>query len=340
MIKDLIKRALYASGALPLYHRLRNRNALTVVMYHRVLDPGDPRWKTCDPYYTLSDELFAKTLGFFKRHYHVVSLDDVLSARRGETVLPPRALLVTFDDGWSDNAEYALPLLQREGVPAVLFAVADAIGRDTAFFQEQLIAAWRAGRLRPVDVEALADACRIPREAAEANGLALLRRVISALEALSPADREHVLAPHAERLAEDGRLMVSAQDLLRLRAGRVSIGMHGKTHTPMTRVDDVDAELDDARHIVAEHLGLSPGELSTLSFPHGCWTPQIAARGRELGYELMFTSVPSLNRVGTGCPDLLARVGIDTEGAQDANGNFRPDWLALSLFRCPAVRLG
>ena len=41
MLSDLVKRALYSSGALGLYHRLRNRQQLTVVMFHRVLDPAD-----------------------------------------------------------------------------------------------------------------------------------------------------------------------------------------------------------------------------------------------------------------------------------------------------------
>jgi len=338
LISDLIKRALYASGALGLLHRIRNRDALTVAMYHRVIAPSDPRWETCDPDYTISDELFAKTLRFFKRHYRIVSLDDVAAARRGERALPPRALLVTFDDGWSDNADYALPVLEREGVPAVIFTVADAIGRDAAFWQEQLIAAWRAQRLGEADVAAIAGEARA--DVSRPGGVDGLRRAIAALEGLGAPERDRILAPYRERLGEARRLMVSPADLSRLRAGGVAIGLHGKTHTPMTRADDVDAELDAARRIVAGHLGVPPGELATLSFPHGRWTPEIVARARALGYQLMFTSVPSLNRTQPGCPDVLARVGVETDLAQDARGRFRPDWMALRFFRRPAERLG
>lgn len=338
MIADLLKRALYASGALGLFHRIRNRDTLTVVMYHRVLDPRDPRWATCDPDYTISDTLFGDTLRFFKRHYRPVSLEEVAAARRGEAPLPPRALLVTFDDGWADNADYALPVLRREGVPAVIFTVADAIGRDAAFWQEQLVAAWRAGRLREADVASLEAAAGAKPPAGE--GLARLRAAIAALESLPEPDRGRALAPLSDRLAEDRRLMVTADDLARLREGRVAVGLHGKTHTPMTRAADVDAELDAARRIVAGHLAVAPEALRSLSFPHGRWTPEIVERARALGYELLFTSVPSLNRAGPGCADLLARVGVETEAAQDATGRFRPDWLALRFFRRPAVTLG
>ena len=137
--------SLYASGALGLYHRLRNADSLTVVMFHRTLRPGDPRWSTCDPDYTLPESLFVASLGFFARHYRVVSLDQVLEARRDGTRLPPRALLITFDDGWLDNVDYALPALQRSGLPAVMFVAADAVGAGQPFWQERMIAALRAG---------------------------------------------------------------------------------------------------------------------------------------------------------------------------------------------------
>lgn len=156
-----LKRALYYSGALDAYHRARNRDRLTVIMFHRVLSPGDARWRTADPEYSLRDDLFAACLAFFKRHYHVVALDDVLAARAGGPPLPARPLLITFDDGWSDNEEFALAHLRRAGLPSVLFVVADVIGRDEPFFQERMVGAWRGGRL---------DAARAARIWADAGG--------------------------------------------------------------------------------------------------------------------------------------------------------------------------
>src|SRR5690606_5764285 len=123
MPKEFLKSVLYRSGALGLYHRLRNRRSLTVVSFHRILREDDPRWATCDPDYTLRADAFAASLAFFRRHYNVVSLEQVLDARRGAGRLPPRALLITFDDGWADTAQVALPELQRAGLPAVLFLV-------------------------------------------------------------------------------------------------------------------------------------------------------------------------------------------------------------------------
>ena len=210
-----VQRALYRSGALHAYHRRRNRDRLTVVMFHRVLAPSDPRWPTADPEYSLRDDLFAECLGFFRRHYHVVGLDDVMAARRGGRPLPPCPLLITFDDGWSDTEEFALPHLVRAGMPALLFVVADAVGRREPFFQERMVGAWRAGRLDAGRALALwRDAGGDPGNVPAFGGrdeLEPLRELIALLESLAPARRDRLLEA-LEPVLDDGvRYMATAE---------------------------------------------------------------------------------------------------------------------------------
>ena len=83
-----MKRWAYMSGVLDAWHRRRNRDRLTVIDFHRVLPRSDPRFSTSDPEYTLPLDVFAACLPFFERHYHVVSLADVLEARRGGAGCP------------------------------------------------------------------------------------------------------------------------------------------------------------------------------------------------------------------------------------------------------------
>lgn len=332
MLSDLAKRGLYSSGALGLYHRLRNRRQLTVVMFHRVLDTGDPRWGTCDPDYTLSVELFTRSLDFLCRHYSVVSADDVLRARRDGASLPPRPLLITFDDGWSDNAEYALPALRRAGLPALLFVVADAVGARQPFYQERIYAAWRRGAL---GVEDLVAALRAQGDPVDDPGRDehALRAVIARIEALDAGQRDQLLAPFAERLDDGLKHMVDAQDLRRLQAHGVALGLHGKTHTPMTQAADLDCELAGARAALAVHLAADAPAGETLSFPHGAHDRAIAERAHASGYALAFTSVPVLNPVAPRPGWLLGRTGFDTRAIVDGAGRFRPERLALYLFR-------
>lgn len=346
MLKDFARKCLYFSGALGLYHRLRNADSLTVVMFHRILRPDDPRWASCDPDYTLGQDLFVSSLDFFRRHYRVVSLQDVLRARREGAGLPPRALLISFDDGWLDNVDYALPALRSAGLPAVMFVAADAVGARQPFYQERIVAAWRLGKL---SLEALATSV------AEYSGETLdsvragidgLRALIARLETMPSTSRRAVLERHADALNDDLQHMIDVDDLARLRAGGVELGLHGKSHVAMTRADNLANELGGARAAMAAMLSpQSPGEglasdaCATMSFPHGAFDDSIAAQAREAGYELLFTSVPVLNPVGGKPSWLLGRTGYETDTVADSNGTFRPEWLAWYLFRRDARRL-
>ena len=344
-MKDLARRFLYASGALPLYHRLRNADSLTVVMFHRTLAPEDPRWATCDPDYTLPREVFAGSLAFFKRHYNVVSAAQVLEARAGGARLPPRALLLTFDDGWADNVDHALPELRRAGLPGLMFVVADAVGRRQPFWQERLIAAWRRGRLDIADVAAALAGEAGKQEAVDIDAGGdwdAVRRLVAGIERLPDPARARVLAPFLPAMDDGLRHMVDAAELQRLREGGVALGLHGKSHVRMTEAADLDAELGGARGALAAVLPGGPEEaaaLRTLSFPHGAFDADVARRAREAGYELLFTSVPVLNPTGAGPGWLLGRTGFETGTVVDHGQRFRPDRLAWYLFRQPVQNL-
>jgi peptidoglycan/xylan/chitin deacetylase (PgdA/CDA1 family) len=310
-------------------------------MFHRVLAPTDPRWRTADPEYSLRDDLFADCRAFFKRHYHVVALEDVLAARAGGPALPSRPLLITFDDGWSDNEEFALAHLRRAGLPSVMFVVADVIGRPEPFYQERLVGAWRGGRLdagRAAQLwrDAGGDPARTPPlERAGKDDLEPLRLVIAQVEKLDVAARAPLMAALAPVLDDGVRYMVTSDQLRNLAGHFVAIGAHGKTHTPMTRAADLDAELSGARTVIADRLGGKSALPATMSFPHGAHDAAIVAKAHAAGYQLVFTSVPELPAAAGSGPGVLGRVGFTGETITDARGRFAPELLALHLFRKP-----
>jgi len=329
-----LKKLLYVSGSLGAYHRLRNARTLTVVMFHRILDPQDPRWAASDPDYTLRADLFAQCLRFFVEHYNIISADDVLRARRGEKKLPARALLITFDDGWADNVDFALPQLQKLGLPSLMFVVSDAVDRNESFFQERILGAWRRGTLTLEQLNGALRQLGAEVPAPVRNDAAQLRRSIQVVEALAHDQRAGLLENLSAALADPLRQMVTTQELRTLNEAGMAIGLHGKTHIPMTRAADLDAELAGARREMSARMPhCTPPQ--TMSFPHGRYDAPIAAQARQAGYELVFTSVPTINPVSASVDWLLGRLGFETDAVADAQGRFRPEWLALYLFRRP-----
>jgi peptidoglycan/xylan/chitin deacetylase (PgdA/CDA1 family) len=92
------------------------RRTLRVLMYHKVNDiPDNPT--------TVPVGLFDEQMAHLKElGYTVVDLDAVLDYYTKGVPLPAGATLITFDDGYRDVLENAMPVLQRHGYPAVLFA--------------------------------------------------------------------------------------------------------------------------------------------------------------------------------------------------------------------------
>jgi peptidoglycan/xylan/chitin deacetylase (PgdA/CDA1 family) len=330
----------YVSRLLGAYHRIRNRQALTVVGLHRVLPESDPRWAGADPLYTVTPGFLADCLDFFARHYSVVSLPQIEAAHANGTLLPPRPLLITFDDGWADNLEYALPVLRRHGLSFALFCASDAIDRREGFFQERLIAAWRSGRLTAQDMGSLWRACanadEIPQDVMSE---AAVRRLTGRLQRLSPDRREQVLSAVDSQLHDPLRHMLTASELRQMVEAEVAIGVHGKRHEPLTEVADLDGELLESRRTLSRLCATNEEQVASLSFPFSRHDDRVVSRALQLGYRLLFGGGSSLTPVAAKVPALIARVGITAAGLADARGRLMPERLAAYLFRRPHAAL-
>ncbi len=104
--------------------RTKGRGTLLVLCYHRITESVSAGG-FCDDHYfiTLPKRVFSSQIRWLTRHYRVVGLDEVLSGRP----LPPKAALITFDDGFRDVAETAFPILSASGLPATVFLIGSVI---------------------------------------------------------------------------------------------------------------------------------------------------------------------------------------------------------------------
>ena len=104
-------------------HHLLFRNTAVVVVFHRV----DARLKG-NPISCTPDE-FRDYLDFFARNFNVCSLDEIARRSRNGEDLTGR-LAITFDDGYLDNYEIAMPELEKRGMHATFFIASGMIGTE------------------------------------------------------------------------------------------------------------------------------------------------------------------------------------------------------------------
>ena len=99
-----------------------------VLMYHYVGDVPPPT----GPYasgLTVRTADFDDQMRYLAGHgYQTVGLGDLYLARRGLKILPPRAVILTFDDGGLDNYRVAFPILSKYGLRGTFFVITDKVG--------------------------------------------------------------------------------------------------------------------------------------------------------------------------------------------------------------------
>ena len=84
-----------------------------VLFYHRVADDRPTPW-------TMSRQQFARQIEWLRRRFRIVSLATAQRAIANGNVRD-RLLAITFDDGYADNCDFAIPLLLREQIPFTYF---------------------------------------------------------------------------------------------------------------------------------------------------------------------------------------------------------------------------
>ncbi|MCM2347598.1 MAG: polysaccharide deacetylase family protein [Acidovorax soli] len=296
-------------------------------MFHRVLPAGSDALAQSEREFAFSVEGFARTLDFVARHYQIVSFAQIKAAIDGQGKLPKCPLLITFDDGWRDTVQYAMPELKKRGLPALLFLATEVVELDQPrWWQDAAVAALANAQTAPKLLQALG----MPADAATQPGYS--QRVAAQLAGMPEAQRRQVIQQAdptvLQAIAE--RQMVNADDLRRWTGNGFDLGGHGHSHSPIPFASDPRAEVFDCRN----HLRALGQEDLSLSYPHGVKNDASRELLKEAGFEVVFDSNPCLTSVAK-LPRLrfdVPRIHLPENAWTTRNGRIDPARLAMYLF--------
>lgn len=104
---------------------LKNNYVVPIAMYHSVTPDA-----TFANRLTVSAETFERQMRFLKtHHYNVLSLEELAGLIKEKKKIPPRAIVITFDDGYKNNFTYAFPILKKYKLKATMFIIINEVGR-------------------------------------------------------------------------------------------------------------------------------------------------------------------------------------------------------------------
>lgn len=247
---------------------------LWVLMYHRILPKDDIRYRLEEPGMIVTPDTFAMHLRELKLHFEVMDLAEWLALRASGQPLPRRACAITFDDGWYDNYEYALPIIQQEKIPATLFAVVEKIGTQFQFWPNLVSAllaskATQAMAKHPVFARALQQVPAVT----DTGDREYIAAVIHALKQTSDADIFAALAAieWQQHLAFELPRGLMNWDELRVMAnsGFINVGSHTCNHKRLNAnlpAADILHEIVDSKTLLGQQL---PNAVDIFCFPNG-----------------------------------------------------------------------
>ena len=140
--RQLLARLCHGTQLVSPFARLRTllRNDLRILAYHRVLESAEPDGFDFDvDLISASAERFRAQMAFLRRHFHPMRFDEVLARIDSGRALPPRAVLVSFDDGYDDNHRVAFPILQDLGMSAMFFVSTGHVETGLPFAYDWLV---------------------------------------------------------------------------------------------------------------------------------------------------------------------------------------------------------
>ncbi len=264
------------------------RARLSVLIFHRVQVQPDPLFPMeCDA------ARFRQIAAWLSRYCNVLPLDEALQLiDRGR--LPARAAAITFDDGYADNYEVALPILQSCGLKATFF-IATGFLDGGRMWNDTLIEAVRRTRAEVLG----SDVAGVPAHAVVSveEKRAALMALIRGIKHLPPALRSEAVNEVAEKSGAQlpGDLMLTSPQVLALRDAGMSIGAHTVSHPILASLDGTAArrELADSR----DHLqGLLGERIALFAYPNGRlgrdYTREHVDLARELGFAASVTTNP------------------------------------------------
>ena len=290
----------------PQVTRWRNRHGLRILMYHRFS----------------SQASLATQCAHLKKHYTLLSLDEVADHLENSKPFPRNSVALTVDDGYRDFLEVAFPIFARFGIPVTLFVVSRFIDGEIWLWPDVVRYLFEHTSRSEVTVE-LPDGNVVLFDLHTPDKrIAASRSVTQKAKEMRNSERLVFLDELPKRLQvaiprnpPAGSEPMSWQEIRHVSRAGIKIGAHTRTHPILSRISssqDVRDEVAGSKVRIEEQLQEA---VRHFCYPNG----KIADIGgvaieavSAAGYSSAVTTEIGLNDTGTD-KLLLKRIGVEPD---------------------------
>lgn len=268
-LKKTIKRNIkntymYFGSAFP----KRNLEQPIILMYHSVAEGQAADY--IYPRVRISPQEFEKHLILIRKKFDVLSIDECAQIIESGEKLPRNALVISFDDGYLDNLEVAIPILEAYNFPIVFYLATRYLDASSPQWVDRMYSIFRYRKEDRIELEYL------PKTkwnlSVREDQIDLFEQLNTLMISLLEEEREELLKALASKckFEEDlPRLTLNWEEVARISrtSSNITLGVHTDGHLDMTRHD---AQLRSEMRKSINKLSAVTGKAPThFSFPYG-----------------------------------------------------------------------
>lgn len=310
MARSLAFDLLYKAG-IARHLRHSKRNHLTILSLHRISDDDDFFFNPLTP------AAFEELIKYSLDHYTILSFSELADI---ESPLKKPPLILSFDDGYYDFYENALPLLQKYGLPSNHNVVNECANRGMPIWTHRLNAIF--SHCMKNRIELRFDFNGHPIDDKEFSGnwnafyMAIFRRLLETSKPLRMA----MIEEKENRLSFDTEYrMMNWNEIVECSKNRVEIGSHTYSHDVISGIDDTDqlkSEIIDSKIEIEQKVG---NEVSILALPNGQGNEFINEFIHQAGFRYLLYVNDGINQLNSADDSLriLDRINIVRESLSE-----------------------
>jgi peptidoglycan/xylan/chitin deacetylase (PgdA/CDA1 family) len=261
-----------------------------ILMYHRISAPGSTSGVNAD--------MLRQHMAMIKKSFNVMTLNALMEANDSGCI-PENAVVVTFDDGYHDFADYAFPILRDMDVPATLFVTTGFVSEELWLWPDQIRYALERTFVPTVDLPDISGTLNILEEAEQCwhkiadycmaipntQKLQLIEMLFQSLDVEKPKK-----APEPYRA-------LTWQQIREMMEEGLEVGSHSHSHPILTQLGSSQLleELIVSRDVIEKQLNFSA---PAFCYPNGQnidFNEKVQAAVREAGYQYAVAAFPGAN---------------------------------------------
>jgi len=292
---------------------------LLLIGHHRVRPVGDESQHAGDiELVSATPEEFAWQVAYLCRHFEPVSCRQIADALDGRSSLPPNAVAITFDDGYADFMDHALPILQRAKAPATVFVATDYVANREPYWFDLVSSLLRRAPPGAILLPPVAEG--LPVDHSDGARARASYQVLGYLKSCADAERMAFLQalatkyPELVRAAAEGLgRALTWEQMRQMHAAGIEIGAHSASHPCLAQLEKakLQLELEEPKRLIEQELGV---ECPSIAYPFGggrSYSPAVLRGVSQAGYRVGVTYQPGVNALSQASRYALRRQHVE-----------------------------